>query len=163
MPNNSEVLMKQFMLHALLVLSYVSCGHNGALLNDLINDGEGGPDYTATTNPVFVEYLVELGLESTTPVIFSDLSKSKATTAAVCVKWNSGHKEIRVRKNYWDTIDRKHRLSLLAHEIGHCDYDLDHNDEILEDGCPASIMASMNFGGSCFKKHYNYYMEEFNG
>jgi hypothetical protein len=98
------------------------------------------------------------------PIIF----KARAVgIAGSCTTWSDGYKEIQIDPTYWDEMDRTYKLELLAHEVGHCDYGLDHNDGRFIDkdylDCPTSIMNSYNFGGDCFTKHFNTYMEEFNG
>lgn len=109
------------------------------------------------TDPVFYEYLDKLPLKNNTPIIFSD---RKEGVAGTCTMWSDGYREIQIDPKYWNKIDRSHRLQLIAHEIGHCDYDLDHDDSMSEDNCPMSAMNGTNFGGECFEKYFDYYMEE---
>lgn len=50
---------------------------------------------------------------------------------------------------------------VINHELHHCLKGRDHNNLLLTDGCPSSIMYSNTFGGNyCYIKHRAYYWEE---
>lgn len=140
-----------------MFLCLVGCGIPP--FDDIIKK-DGSPYERHTTDPVFHEYLDQLPLRSNVPIIFEKRDKGIAGT---CTKWTDGYREIQIDKDYWEQIDEAHRLELLAHEIGHCDYDLEHNNEMSEDNCPMSIMYDTNFGNPCFDRYFDYYMEEIHG
>lgn len=123
----------------------------------------GVPQHISTTDHAFYEYLDQLSMMSYTPIVFRSIEKED--TAATCDKWKSGYKEIRIDPEYWQKVDDSNRLALLAHEIGHCDYNLDHDDNLMVDEnyreCPVSVMNSTNFGDPCFTDNFYYYMAEF--
>lgn len=53
------------------------------------------------------------------------------------------------------------KKTILAHEIGHCVIGLGHNDKLLDDGCPESVMhpqVTMVLTDYCWGK-YEYYEE----
>lgn len=136
----------------------ISCGH---IINDLIYK-KGSPRITRTTDIVFQKYLDQLPLSSHTPIVFEDKTNNIAGT---CTSWSDGYSEIQIDRTYWNKINDMLRLELLAHEIGHCDYGLMHNDNLKPNGCPVSVMYSTNFneinGVNCFENDFNYYMEQF--
>lgn len=53
---------------------------------------------------------------------------------------------------------------LIFHELGHCVLNLDHNDDIMNNNCPKSIMHSRFFGDTeCYWNNIEYYLKELNG
>ena len=141
----------------LCLILLASCGQGP--LKDLFHK-EGNPPQTNTTDPAFHEYIDQLPTGSRTSIIFGARAVG---VAATCTKWSSGYKEIKVDRTYWNKISDLHRLELLAHEVGHCDYNLPHNNSLLASGCPVSIMYDTNFGGDCFDDNFDYYMEVIGG
>lgn len=139
----------------LLSLTLVGCGKSA--LNDLINNYTEYEDQPHTTDPAFFEYIDWLDLDRSTPIIFNDREKGISGT---CTTYTN-YKVIEIDPEYWDTATTNQRLELLAHEIGHCDYNLDHNTNILEDGCYESVMYPVNFGGYCWDKHEENYLSIF--
>ena len=144
-------------LHLTIILTLlVSCGH------------ESG-EYP-TTDPVFKPYLEELSISTITPITFQDLPQG---LGAQCNIYDDGYsREILVDRTYWDTIPDSYRLVLIAHEIGHCDYNLPHvegNQDLLIEypsvvntsKCPLSIMQESNWGGICWDQYKLDYLSIF--
>lgn len=131
-----------------LITLLVSCG------------GEIKPQIT--TDLVFKPYLEELSISTITPIAFKDLPQG---LGAQCNIYDNGYsREILVDRTYWDTISDSYRLVLIAHEIGHCDYNLPHvegtQDLLIEyptgvftKECPLSIMQASNWGGICWDQY----------
>jgi hypothetical protein len=141
----------------LLLLSLTGCGKI-LPFNDFI-DGGDKPYDVATTDPVFYSYLEQLPMTVNTPIYFKDQEDGIAGT---CWKWSSGYREIQIDRKYWNSASDSYRLELLAHEIGHCDYNLGHNDNLIVGKCGyESVMYPYNFGGDCFTDNFDYYMREF--
>lgn len=140
------------LLILLTLFNLVSCGK----IEDLIHK-KGKPPQRHTTDPHFKYYTDQLQMTVNTPIIFGVLDSKIAGT---CTKWSSGYREIKINREYWNKISESHRLELLAHELGHCDYNKPHNNTT-QDGCPVSVMYDTNFGDPCFSNNYNHYMNEF--
>lgn len=59
------------------------------------------------------------------PIQFGEL---EGNTVGLCTRWTNGYRQIIVDRYYWEhqsTEDQKR--SLIAHELGHCDLNLDHS------------------------------------
>jgi hypothetical protein len=81
-----------------------------------------------------------------TPLVISDLTP-----------------EIRINKKYWDSATDAQQYLLLAHELGHCEFWLMHDNKMLDDGCPASLMNSYLPDAECADLHFLDYAIEFYG
>ena len=131
----------------LLSLNLVSCSQ---IIDDLIKK-DGPAPRRNTSDPKFDKYLEILrsnGISTNTPVIFSSRNSGIAGT---CTIWSDGYREIQIDPNYWSRIGESYKIELLAHEFGHCDYNLGHDNSYGNGPCgPDSIMYDTNFGGSCF-------------
>lgn len=74
--------------------------------------------------------------------------------------------EIEIQESYFDsyTIEQKHMgmEQVINHELEHCVKGRhDHDDSLLTDGCPTSIMYSYTFGHrDCYLKHRATYWDE---
>ncbi len=141
----------------LLLLSTLLLGCGSVSLRDMIYEDDDSTTIH-TTNPVFHKYLDKLPIRTKTPVIFKT---KKGNTAAVCAIRTDGYREIQVDPRYWSKYGDSDRLELLAHEIGHCDYDLPHNNNKMGNGCPLSVMHDTVFGDPCFSDYFDFYMTEF--
>jgi len=147
-------------IHIVMVaLLLVACGKEA--YDDLIHE-EHAPGEIRVTNYIFKSYLKRLPIKSITPIIFK---VRPIGIAGTCSIWSNGYREISIDPNYWVNATDAARLEILAHEIGHCDYNLDHNNEVVIDKelgeCPASVMNDTNFSDPCFTKYFNSYMKEF--
>lgn len=68
---------------------------------------------------------------------------------------------IEILRSYWAEIPNIKRQMLIFHELGHCLLDKKHSDELLLDGCGASIMLFHMDTSNCYYKHYNELIVEF--
>ncbi len=141
-----------------LTLNLVGCGKN--LLKDLFDHDTPYNGTRHTTDPIFIDYLDQLDMSHHTPIIFNARGEGIAGT---CTKWDN-YRVIEIDREYWDTRGDTYRLELLAHELGHCDYNLPHNNDTFLDNtltCPESVMMGINFGGSCWTNNFDHYMSIF--
>lgn len=58
-----------------------------------------------------------------------------------------------IMQSHWETSSELTRESLIYHELGHCVFDLDHDDAQYEDGCSKSIMSTYMDSGWCLTKY----------
>lgn len=74
---------------------------------------------------------------------FADLSDY---TVGECMIFSGGHRQIRVDRQYWKDMlyANEYRISLIAHELGHCDLNRGHSHD------PSSIMYEYNNGSTNF-------------
>lgn len=85
--------------------------------------------------------------------------KSLGTTTIGRCYFGSGTVEI--NPVYWFSgIDVIEKMALVHHELGHCVCYKFHTDDLLTDGCPASIMHSNAGDKACYYKHWKHYMKE---
>lgn len=142
-----------------IILSMIflnSCGVMEIDVFDLRDKFYKKPNHV--TNFEFYKYLDILNINRSTPIIFN---KRKNGVVGTCTKY-SNYRVIEIDPISWENLPDSNRLALLAHEIGHCDYNLEHNTNILENGCFESVMYPSNFGDNCWSDYKNYYMEIFN-
>lgn len=69
---------------------------------------------------------------------------------------------IRIQTAWWQgNVDNQLiRYALIVHELGHCVLQRDHDDNLLDDGCPESIMNSFLPSSECLVKHHLDYLTE---
>ena len=72
---------------------------------------------------------------------------------------------ITFKESYWVKLNQYAKEQLFLHEIGHCVYNLEHDDSMAifngEDQCPVSVMNSIAFGRSeCYTKYREYYINQ---
>ena len=71
--------------------------------------------------------------------------------------------KITMNRIFWNNADATTRYMVMLHEIGHGIWKRDHDDTILLDSYPKSIMISLIFNPEIFKEHRLYYLNELFG
>jgi len=107
----------------------------------------------------------KLGLKGTNLYFVDDLKNDNdfETTLATCYSYEVkfiGDNYIEFSKTAWQRLNNIQRLVLMSHELLHCDCNMDHKDDILEDGCPASVMHTFAPRLECIEKHLVRYFDE---
>ena len=74
---------------------------------------------------------------------------------AVCVMTKP--REIQIRSKPWALMSNLQKKSLVYHEAGHCILDLPHDDRLMGDKCPYSLMYSGYISTNCLNEHFNDY------
>lgn len=88
---------------------------------------------------------------------FADLEES---AVGVCETGVDNNK-IFIDKKYWIDMPQD-REQIMAHELGHCLLNLEHND-LYKNNYPVSLMDSVIFSSSIFIQHRDYYYDELFG
>lgn len=102
---------------------------------------------TITHNNEFDSYIEHYiqekgsGLEYDIPINFGKLDKNYI---GICTVWSTGHRQIEIDREYWESASYRYRMSLIAHELGHCDLNKGHAPY------PSSIMYFENWGSLDF-------------
>jgi hypothetical protein len=109
------------------------------------------------TDPYIKNKLKEFNINTKTPIKFKEVEDKYV---AICKKYKTESLNvIYINKKEWDKTSELQKKLVLIHEIGHCDKNLEHDNKLLKDGCPASIMYQSLFSSKCFKqyekKYYN--------
>lgn len=69
--------------------------------------------------------------------------------------------EVDIVDSTWYIKNEKRRLMLVAHEFIHCQCTFYfHEDSKLKDGCPSSIMSSLEPSYRCVEKHWSIYKNQ---
>lgn len=72
----------------------------------------------------------------------------------VCRSWDDGHREIQIDRQFWPSFTDSGQEQLLFHELGHCIFNLPHNEKLINIGghtsVPESIMHPVVFGNDYF-------------
>ena len=69
-------------------------------------------------------------------------------------------KDVEIDPVWWKAVGRWDREILIFHELAHCVLGQEHRNLRLTDGCSGSIMNEYHIGAYCYKRHYNYYIQE---
>lgn len=141
----------------------VSCGKS---LSDMLDMGKK-PYTKQKSDPLFDTYIdnfeQRFSVTVRVPVVFKELDSSKA---GVCYVWSDGYREININSEHWASFSEEQREQLLYHELGHCVFDLNHDDSRLDyrQSCPNSIMRSYMFNlyeiQNCYIPENIHYMED---
>lgn len=101
-----------------------------------------------TFNSYVETYIAQKGasLYYDIPIAFTNI---EGQTIGICTRWSNGYRQIEIDKEYWDSASERYRLSLIAHELGHCDLLKDHSPSI------DSIMYYQNWGSLNFDELFN--------
>jgi predicted SprT family Zn-dependent metalloprotease len=88
-----------------------------------------------------------------TSIIFNDLSGETIGTCFYTIN------AIEIDTVFWNNSDDITREELILHELAHCVLHKDHNNNMLENNCPESIMHEYTYPG-CYEKNKAYYIKE---
>lgn len=67
---------------------------------------------------------------------------------------------IKINEHYWPRFTDKQKLILIFHELGHCFLKRKHNNYILPDTCPYSIMNKKMISDKCIRNNFEHYIKE---
>jgi len=146
------ILFRNFLIFCFILGVLVSCGHDVVEVNHAPNP--------KNTDPIFNSYVSSFeslfSVSVNTPIVFGDVGEY----AGVCYKYSSGYSEIRINENNWEFLTEKQKEQLIFHELGHCVFDREHNDNF-DNGCPESIMRSYMFSQSEINDCYNPFFDDY--
>lgn len=94
------------------------------------------------------------------PIAFGHQS---GNVIGVCTRWSNGYRQIQIDPTYWnDPYTTEHeKISLIFHELGHCDLNRDHVTALRSNNWPVSLMYPYNYGYNSPDQSY-YFNELFN-
>lgn len=133
-----------------LILS--SCGNSYSIsgFESYVNEFV---EYGKTKNKKIETYELSIG--------FGKSEEFEEDVIGICYIYESGDKDIAIKKEYWDKANEIQKKVLMFHELGHCLLGLDHDDTFLNPpGRPKSFMNSHVVNWNIAKKYYSEYMEE---
>lgn len=111
-------------------------------------------------DPAFVSYVKMF--ESNIGVSASRVSVSFKALAAPFIgecEVFGPNLSVHVDPDFWGRATEDEREELIYHELAHCAMDLDHDERIMPNGCPSSIMNSYQLD-ACFPRYKPYYIDE---
>jgi len=116
-------------------------------------------EMTRPTPPDFDEY-IELYTKLTgRNVLYSiHFNYAENSTVGKCAYLGTRPLFITINSYYWVHMKKNERMALIFHELGHCNHGFNHDDTLLADGCPTTLMGTYKISESCLIKHgiYNY-------
>lgn len=149
------------LLSILFIFLYVSCGKD---IQDYFKNTEDYSGKKSKTHQDF-KYYIELfensyNVNVNVPIIYN---YEDPLYAGACYTYSDGYKEIKVNKKFWENYSTEQREVLIFHELGHCVFNLDHdNNHSLY--CPASVMRSYLFSDFeilyCYIPNRSYYLDD---
>lgn len=155
-----------------VLLSFIlyigACGHhNPADCIKKISKG-AATSHHAYQSEKFEEFLEEFEEETGIEIdrnIMIVFGPADALEYAFCATYNTGRREIIVKRETWDKMDRLTRKQLIYHEIGHCQFDLKHDNNFKNldgDWLPTTLMnPSVDYlQAPYYEKHNQYYIED---
>jgi hypothetical protein len=143
----------------------VSCGKQ---LSDFLNMGKTSHRKSVTDirfEDQVIKFEKEFNVRVDVPIVFDKLDSGKA---GVCSKWADGYREIQINPEHWSSYSDLEQEQLIFHELGHCVFDLKHDDSFMvaKPSCPNSVMRSYMFSAyetlQCYSPERSHYMEDIN-
>jgi hypothetical protein len=120
---------------------------------------EEGLPSTVPYVDTFIEYrILSGGPGSVGSAVIQFTSELGQYTLGVCYM---GTGQIRINQNLWRVLNNLSREELIFHELGHCLFNRYHENSLLPNGRPASIMNQYHLGATIYSGNYRYYLEEF--
>jgi hypothetical protein len=119
------------------------------------------PREFTSSNPTFDSYIAHYlsikgrKVDYDAVINFKSLEPGKA---GICIKYSTGQREIQIDPTYWNlpTTSLNEHISLIFHELGHCDLNRDHYNAFRQDGWPVSLMYWQNVGFPSNLEQYYY-------
>ncbi len=85
------------------------------------------------------------------------------TTVGVCERGNGRTPTVIIDEYFWAGSSEGYRQEIIDHELGHCILNRDHNNAVLPNGWPASIMNAYLFNPQVIDNNKQYYFHELKG
>ena len=137
--------MLKLIAYILLTLTLVSCGQS---------------HYEQKISDELVEYVYlfksETGIDFHNTDIYLAKFPEDSKFNGFCYP-GIGINIININQKSWETTNKE---QLLAHELGHCLFGLQHNARTLSDGCPESIMFPKVIDIGCWNMYKSEYYQE---
>lgn len=149
------ILFRNLLIFCFILGCLISCGHDVVEVNHA--------PQPKVTDPIFNAHISKFedlyNIDVNTPIVFGDVGEY----AGVCYIYSNGYTEIQINEKNWSFLTKEQKEQLIFHELGHCVFGLDHNDNH-DNGCPESIMRSYMFSpseiDSCYKPFFDDYIDE---
>lgn len=108
----------------------------------------------------YLAFVLETGRPTDNLVItFGDTSPGGPTAVGFC-RMGGYTPRVTIDKTFWDKSNEDMRYELIYHELGHCILGREHNNAVLVNHRPASIMNSHLFNPNIIKQNHDYYIRE---
>lgn len=135
----------KFLFYLFIFLNITACGQKPAIISKQLT--EYVLDFEQTYN-VHIDFDIELK------------SINSDNIVGRCWHSNNGSRKVEIDSTYFQQHKNDYYSiqQLVFHELGHCYFDLDHNDT-LDNGNPVSIMYPYAFGyAEFYKQNLEYYI-----
>lgn len=92
-------------------------------------------------------------------------TNSGGNAVGICYSYTDGSRRIEIDRDYWNASSDLGKEQLMFHELGHCVFNLDHNETTIDlqnyGTIPASIMWPYTFGENWYYSELkDYYLKE---
>jgi hypothetical protein len=162
--------MKTNILFIIVLSLFISCGKKEEKKGGGIIVGNPGQQYD---NAVLEQYVLDFedtmnargGISAiyfsnlnNTSIIFGQSSDFPSGVIGLCSIGSSG-RVIKINPEFWylGGVDLGNRHQLMFHELGHCVFNLAH-DNSSTSGRPTSVMNAYHFSSSIYKTYFSSYM-----
>lgn len=128
---------------SLFAIILASCGRNEPTHNNVVSVDSDLERFIQS----FEEYM-----EVDASYVSASFASLDAKTMGNCNSWSDGGREIKINIDFWPTLSEIGKEQLMYHELGHCVFDLTHEDRTVVDKngntVYGSIMNTYFFGES---------------
>lgn len=97
-------------------------------------------------------------IQGTVPIHWGDIDTEDKDYLGMCYHRIINY--IRIDKKDFEKLNRKSKVILLAHELGHCECGSSHINGYSKDGCPLHFMNRVAPDRSCIRKHWRKYISQ---
>lgn len=98
---------------------------------------------------ILMEWFLAFGMWPTTTIRIVDYMDNRH---AMCFKPYGGYTYIRVNETHWNSIPYVHKRELLFHELGHCEFNLRHPNDVTIPAIMRPYVYSTELDGSNWKQ-----------
>lgn len=142
------------MKYAIAIILHLVLTGCGNAMHDERNDVWMDADFA----PYFQEFLKEGGKNRDVRNLAITFGDVPSGVDAIC--YHIG-KSVIVSPGKFEAFSDIRKKALIFHELGHCVLGrFKHNDALLADGCPASLMAETTPKNDCLNTHWEEYVRE---
>jgi len=110
----------------------------------------------------YVPYVKEFERHYGSTVDIAGIGTSKLEGTKIGICWFM-FRSITIDPIYWSRATHLMRESLIFHELGHCSLYRFHDNRVMSDFCPFSLMHEYAIPQTCYRRHRQHYINQLFG
>jgi hypothetical protein len=130
------------------------------------NAGQGRIFFDKEVEDMTVEFQKATGvpmdrsIEITLVDFLEDISPEKGEVVGLCITSDIEEPKVQLLREHWINASFYAKRAVLFHELGHCFLDLDHDETLLPNGIPRSLMYPSTISELIYEPWEEYYLYE---